>query len=94
MLSQPELEAIVRKAALLYNRLRSPDAVAKIVKVTPETVTISFSGSFCLSCSVPSYVEDFAGDFKALTNKAELVAGKPRETSSRSLEVDYVVKAG
>jgi hypothetical protein len=38
-------------------------------------------------------VEDFAGDFKALTNKAELVAGKPRETSSRSLEVDYVVKA-
>jgi len=93
MLSQSELQATARRTVLLYNRLKSPEVVTKIVKVTPETVTVSFSGSACLSCSVPTYVEDFARDFKALTQKAELVAGKPRETGTRSLEVDYAVKA-
>ena len=92
MFSQSELEATVRKTVILYNRLKTPEAVAKIVRVSPETVTISFSGSFCLSCSVPNYVEDFARDFRALTDKAELVSGKTRETSPRSLEVDYKVK--
>ena len=92
MLSQAELEELVRKTVLLYNRYRSPEAVAKIVIVTTESVTIAFSGSFCYSCGVIDYLEDFVHEFKMLTDKAELKIGKTREINPRSFEADYRVK--
>ena len=92
MLSQMELEELIRKTVLLYNRYRSPEAVAKIVLVTPEYVTIAFTGSFCYSCGVMDYWEDFVHEFKMLTDKAELKIGKTRETNPRSFEADYRVK--
>ena len=92
-ISQVELETAVRKTVLLYNRLKSPEAVAKIVHVSPEFVTISFSGSFCYDCgSVQKYVEDFAQDFKVFIDYVELAAGKTRETSPRTFEVTYLLK--
>lgn len=92
MLSQTELEELVRKTVLLYNRYRSPEAVAKIVSVTTESVTIAFSGSFCYSCGVIDYLEDFVHEFKMLTDKAELKIGKTRQITPRSFEADYRVK--
>jgi len=92
LLSQAELEELVRKTVLLYNRYRSPEAVAKIVSVTTESVTIAFSGSFCYSCGVIDYLEDFVHEFKMLTDKAELKIGKTREINPRSFEADYRVK--
>jgi hypothetical protein len=92
-LSQFELEALVRRTVLLYNRLKSPQAVAKVVSISPETVTITFSGSFCYDCGgVLNYVEDFTRDFKVFTDAVELVIGQTRETSHISFEVDYKVK--
>jgi hypothetical protein len=92
LLSQTELEELVRKTVLLYNRYRSPEAVAKIVSVTTESVTIAFSGSFCYSCGVIDYLEDFVHEFKMLTDKAELKIGKTRQITPRSFEADYRVK--
>jgi hypothetical protein len=92
MLSQAELEELIRKTILLYNRYRSPEAIAKIVIVTPENVTIAFTGSFCYSCGVIDYLEDFVHEFKMLTGKAELKIGKTREINPRSFEADYRVK--
>lgn len=92
MLSQPELEELIRKAILLYNRYRSPEAVAKLISVSTENITLSFSGSFCYSCGVIDYVEDFIHELKLLTDKAELKVGKTRQTSPRSFEADYRVK--
>jgi hypothetical protein len=92
MLSQIELEDLVRKAIVLYNRFRSPEATAKLISVTPENVTVAFSGSFCYSCGVLDYIEDFIHEFKILTDKAELKIGKTRQTSPRSFEVDYKIK--
>jgi len=90
---QPDLEAVLKKTVLLYNRLRSPEAVAKIIQVTPEIVVISLSGSFCYDCGdVQKYVDDFAKDFKIFIDYAELIAPKTRETSPRSVEVSYMVK--
>ena len=91
-LSQLELEDLVRKAVALYNRYRSPEAIAKLVNVSPENVTIAFSGSFCYSCGVLDYIEDFIHEFKILTDKGELKIGKTRQTSPRSFEVDYKIK--
>ena len=92
MLSQPELEELIRKAILLYNRYRSPEAVAKLISVSTENITLSFSGSFCYSCGIIDYVEDFIHELKLLTDKAELKVGKTRQTSPRSFEADYRVK--
>ncbi len=92
MLSQAELQELIRKTILLYNRYRSPEAIAKIVIVTPENVTIAFTGSFCYSCGVIDYLEDFVHEFKMLTGKAELKIGKTREINPRSFEADYRVK--
>jgi len=92
MFSQPELEAVVRRAIARYNRFRSPEAIAKLVRVSPETVTIAFSGAFCTSCGVLGYVEGFIHDFKTLNSNVELKIGKTRQISPRSLEVDYIIK--
>ncbi len=92
MLSQAELEEFIRRAILLYNRYRSPEAVAKVVCVSPENVTLSFSGSFCYSCGVIDYVEDFIHELKMLTDKVELKIGKTRQTSPQTFEADYRVK--
>ena len=92
MLSQQEIEELVRKTIALYNRFRSPEATAKVVSVTLESVTISITGSFCYSCGVMDYVEDFVHEFKILTDKAELKMGKTRQTNPRSFEAEYRVK--
>ena len=92
MFSSPELEETVRKAIARYNRFRSPEAVAKLVRMSPENVTIAFSGAFCNSCGVLGYIEGFIHDFKTLSSKVELKIGKTRQTSPRSFEVDYKIK--
>jgi hypothetical protein len=92
LLSQTELEEIVRKTVILYNRYRSPEAVAKIVSVTPENVTLSFSGSFCYSCGVLDFLEDFVHEFRMLTDKAELKIGAARQVNPRTFEAEYRVK--
>jgi len=90
---QPELEALVRKTVLLFNRLRSPEALTKIVRISPEIVTIAFSGSLCYECGdVEKYVQDFQKDFKVFVDFIELAAGKAKETTPRTFEVNFFVK--
>ncbi len=92
MLSQPELEEVLRKTVQLYNRAKSPAATAKIVSVALEKVTVAYSGSFCYSCGVYDFLADFVHDFKALTDKAELKIDKTREINPRTFEADYKVR--
>ncbi len=89
---QSELAEIARKTVVLYNRLRGPEAFAKIIKVEPQLITIAFSGTFCVNCSVVDYLEGFAHEFKALSSKFDLKIGKTRQTSVNSFEADYDVK--
>ncbi len=92
-ISQTELAVITQKTVSLFNRLRSPEAVAKVVIVLPDAITIAFSGSFCYECGgVVGYVEEFVHDFKVLNSKVELKPGKTRQTSPRSFEVTYLVR--
>ena len=93
-MSQPELEELVRKAMLLYNRLRSPEVTVKQVFVSPAIITVSFSGGFCYGCGILDYVEGFAQQFKALSGKVKLEVGKTRQINPRNFEADYTVKTG
>ncbi len=92
MTSQLSLEELVAKTIALYNRHKMPQATAKLVYLSSFLLTISFTGSFCYNCSVMDYLEDFAADFKILTDKYELKIGKTRQTSPRSFEADYIIK--
>ncbi|MCW4045059.1 MAG: hypothetical protein NWE94_06030 [Candidatus Bathyarchaeota archaeon] len=92
MSSQTELEETLRRAIARYNRFRSPEAIAKLVRVSPDSVTIAFSGAFCSSCSVIGYVEAFIHDFETLTDKVKLKIDKTRQMSPRSIEADYKIK--
>ena len=91
-LSQPELDELVRKSVLLYNRLRSPEITTKPILVSPVTITISFTGTFCYGCGIFDYVTGFAEQFKVLTNKVELKVGKTRQINPRNFEADFIVK--
>ena len=90
--SQSDLEQLMLRTVALYNRYRSPEATAKLVLVTSDMVTVSFSGSFCYSCGVIDYLEDFVHELKLLTDKVELKIGKTRQITPRSFEADYRVK--
>jgi hypothetical protein len=92
MLADSDLEGLVQKAVLLFNRTRSPEVTVKLVLATPVSVTVSFSGGFCYGCGVMDYVDGFAGQFKALSGKYELKAPKTRQVNPRVFEVDYTVK--
>ncbi len=92
MFSQQELEDTARKAVARYNRFRSPEAIAKLVYVSLDGVTIAFTGAFCTSCGVLGYVEGFIHDFESLNSKVKLKIDKTRQTGPRSLEVDYKIK--
>ena len=91
MVSLSELEATVRKAVTRYNRFRSPEAIARLVSVSPESVSITISGAFCASCGVLGYIEGFINEFNLFTDKVELKINKTREANPRRLEVDYKV---
>jgi len=92
-LSQNELEELVRKAIALYNRVKSPEITAKPIFVSPEIITISFSGGFCYGCGIFDIVEGFAQQFKTFSGKAELKVGKNRQINPRTFEADYTLKA-
>jgi hypothetical protein len=91
-MTQSEIEAATQKTVLLFNRLRTPEAIAKIVNIYPEIITIAFSGSFCYDCGgTIGYVDAFIADFKALNKNVSLKAGKTRQISPRSFETNFYV---
>ncbi len=90
-ISQPELDDLIHKGIVLYNRLRNPEVNAKLVAISSEKVTISFSGGFCFDCGILGYVEAFTKQFKALTNEVELKMGKTRKINPRTFEADFTI---
>ncbi len=90
---QGELDDAIRKTSKLFNRLRSPQALTKVIFVSPDIVTIEFSGSLCYECGdVEKYVEEFQKDFKVFVDFIELVAGKAKETAAHAFQVNFLVR--
>ncbi|MEM4717703.1 MAG: hypothetical protein QXE81_02950 [Desulfurococcaceae archaeon] len=54
------IENIVAYIVELYNRFHGAEARARVVEISNNTVKIEFSGSFCHTCGVRDWVEDFA----------------------------------
>ena len=92
MLSQLEIEELVRKTIVLYNRIRSPEVTAKLIFVSPAIIVISFSGGFCYGCGIFDIVESFSNQFKTFSGKAEIEVGKTRQINPRIFEAEFNLK--
>jgi len=60
------------KAITLYNKYRSPEAYAKLIGLEGEKIIVKFEGTFCETCGVNDWVEDFKYVLEDLNIKAEL----------------------
>ena len=92
-ISQTEIEGIVCKTISVFNRLKSPEALTKSVHISPDIITIEFSGSLCYECGdVEKYVLDFQKDFRVFIDYLELEAGKATQIGTHSFQVNFLVK--
>ena len=89
-----ELSKLVLRTIEVYNRYRSPEATAKLLKLEKNGFTIEFEGSFCQSCGVQDYFEDFIYELKGLSSDIEVEIGEIEQTSPQSFKVQYMFKSG
>ena len=76
---------------LTYNRYRSPLATAKLVEIRKGFFTLDFEGSYCRSCGVYDYFEDFIYELMDLADiKLEILSYKPQ--GPEGFRVKYAVK--
>ena len=85
------LTKLVSRAITVYNKYRSPEATAKLVEAEKDGFIIEFAGSFCKSCGVIEYFEDFIYDLEDITGslRAEIKTVEP--VGPQSFRVQYVV---
>jgi len=88
----PELNKLILRTIEVYNRYRSPEVTAKLLELEKNGFTIEFEGSFCQSCGVQDYFEDFIYELKSLSSDMEAEIGKIEQTSPQSFKVQYMVK--
>jgi len=88
-----ELSKLILRTVEVYNRYRSPEATAKLLKLEEDSVTIEFEGSFCQSCGVQDYFEDFVHELKGISS-IEAGIQEIEQTSPQSFKVQYRVKGG
>lgn len=87
LLAQPrsrEREELLKRlldlAVKRYNRYRGAESQAKILKVMGDTVVVAFEGSFCETCGINDWVDDFRYVIEDLGGEAELVTVIEPET--------------
>ena len=53
------LKDVIKAYVKEYNKHHSPEAKAEIVKISENEILVKFAGSFCRTCGVYDYFEDF-----------------------------------
>ncbi len=67
------LAKLLELAIKRYNRYRGIESKARLLRVDNDTVIIAFEGSFCATCGINDWVEDFRYVIEDLGGQAELV---------------------
>ena len=85
------LKGSVLKAVETYNRYRSPEATAKLVKFEGKELVVDFGGTFCKGCGAYDYFEDFIYELKGLVDiQVKISSFEPRGTEG--FRVKYTIK--
>ncbi|MCS7116196.1 MAG: hypothetical protein NZ896_01850 [Nitrososphaerales archaeon] len=58
----------ILKAISEFNKYRSPEATARLVKMGRKELILEFEGPFCISCGVYDYFEDFIHELKKFSD--------------------------
>ena len=56
----------VEEAVKVYNRYRSPEARASIVKIEGLELVVDFQGSFCATCGICDWLEDLIFEIQSI----------------------------
>ncbi|MEB3759377.1 MAG: hypothetical protein GSR81_00835 [Desulfurococcales archaeon] len=68
-----DMARFIDKAIQEYNKYRAPESIASLVKIEGDLVYVKFDGSFCRTCGINDWVEDFKFVLEDLGADAELV---------------------
>lgn len=68
-----QIKHLIDKAINLYNKYRSPEASAELVNIRGNTITIRFKGTFCETCGINDWIEDFVYVTKNLGINTEII---------------------
>ncbi len=91
-IASTDLDKFVLRTIEIYNRYRSPEATAKLLKLEKDSFTVEFEGSFCQSCGVQDYFEDLIHELETLS-KIEVEIDEIEQTSPQNFKVWHTVKA-
>ncbi|MBS7620559.1 hypothetical protein KEJ32_00285 [Candidatus Bathyarchaeota archaeon] len=85
------LKASVVKAINEYNKYRSPEARAKLIEISGKELILDFEGSFCRTCGVYDYLEDFIYELQKFVDvNVKIVSFK--EYKHETIRVKYTLK--
>jgi hypothetical protein len=91
--SDEDLDGLVKRAIILYNRTHSPNATAKLTALNPPILIIQFSGAFCTGCGTFDITDSLAKQLKTLSGgKVELKHDKTRQTNPHAIQTTYTIK--
>lgn len=90
MAAEVERKALER-AVEEYNKYRSPEAVARLLKLEGDEVLVEFSGNFCRTCGVYDWLEDFVYELQRLGLGLEARMESWRQVSEDSFLVRFRV---
>ncbi|MEM1757911.1 MAG: hypothetical protein QXO93_03180 [Acidilobaceae archaeon] len=61
-----------KRAIRIYNKFRGREARAKLVEISNDTIKVSFQGSFCETCGLIDWIEDFVYVARSIGLNVEL----------------------
>ncbi|MFA5364060.1 MAG: hypothetical protein WC325_02635 [Candidatus Bathyarchaeia archaeon] len=86
------LRSLVLKTVEVYNRYRSPEVTAKLVELENNGFVIDFEGTFCQTCGVKDYFDDFSAELEDINKTEYFEVIKTDPTGPQSFRVHYKVK--
>jgi hypothetical protein len=93
MPSDSNLDALLKRTIVLYNRTHSPNANAKLISLIQPFLTIQFNGVFCSGCGTQDIIDPLADLLKTLSGgKTELRQGKTTQTNLQTIQTTYTIK--
>ncbi|AFZ70356.1 hypothetical protein Calag_0599 [Caldisphaera lagunensis DSM 15908] len=71
----------IRKAIVKYNRYRSPEAVARVIKREGNLVYVKIEGTYCETCGLYDWIEDLKYVFEEYGLISDIIDIKNDEPS-------------
>ena len=91
---KPEIKSKVNEAVLFYNRYRSPEFTATLIKIDDRSIHIKFTEPFTSTCGINDWVEDFRYLAEDLCLKLKLVEIREDEKPDYRIGIFKVAEEG